>query len=142
MIEHLGTVVQIDGEKATVQLKPSEQCGATGVRCACCASMGVEPRRVQVDRGELEEGDLVCLSIASRTGYLSAFIVFGLPLILMVGGSVLAAALATNSTSGELPAIVGGLAGFVLGIVAGVVVNRRVADASCIEVRRISPNAP
>ncbi len=135
-ISHTGTVVEIHGGEATVELSRTEQCGSPGARCATCASASAKPHRVRVDGTGLQEGDAVCLSIPASAGYMSAFVLFGLPVILMVAGGAIGSAVAGDGSQAELPLIIGGLAGFLLGLATAVLVNAKVAGSGFIRVRR------
>lgn len=141
-VEHVGTVVHVDGGKALIQLKPSDQCGNIGFRCACCASVQPEARKVRVERGDLEEGDVVCVSIPAPSGYMSALILFVLPMALFVLGAVIGWIAKGKAPGDDMPVIIGGICGFALAVLVAVIVNRRASNAQNLEVRRVRQGGP
>jgi positive regulator of sigma E activity len=140
-IEHVGTVVRIQGADALVELKPSERCGAS-FRCACCSSVRPEPRTLKVGRSDLEQGDVVCVSIPAYAGYVSTLAVFVLPIVLMIGGAIVGWLVEGKTASHDLPIIIGGVCGFALAVVVAAFINRRMTTPGGLQVRRLKQDQP
>ena len=106
-VEHIGEVIAIEEDKAVVQLRPSEDC-KPGFGCACCASVRPEARRLRVQREDLEEGDVVSVSVPAYLGYVSTLTAFGLPGLTFLIGALIGAAIEGNQEAHGMPIIVGG----------------------------------
>ena len=135
-VEHVGSVVAVEGDRAVVQLKPSEAC-TTGFGCPCCASLRPEPRRIRVRRGELEEGDVVSVSVPAYVGYVGTLVVFVLPAVGFIAGAMVGWAFEGGSQAHGMPIIVGGVCGLAVAIGLATLVERKFADAASYEVRRV-----
>lgn len=135
-VEHVGTVVEVHGDEAVVQLDP-EQCGHSGFQCACSAAVRPEPRRVRVNRGELEEGDVVAVSAPAYLESMGVVTVFVLPLALAVAGAAVGLAMEGGSGSHDMAPIIGALAGFAVAVGLAAVVNRVLSRPGLFRVRRI-----
>jgi positive regulator of sigma E activity len=135
-MEHVGSVVAVEGDRAVVQLKPSEDC-KPGLGCACCASVSPEPRRLRVRRGELEEGDVVSVSVPAYLGYVGTAAAFGLPAVCFIAGALIGAGFEAGSEAHGMPIIVGAVCGLLAGFGLAMLVERRIADSSAYEVRRV-----
>lgn len=140
MIER-GTVSEIQDRLVSVQLELNEGCGA-------CGNEGCKKARRAVkaynrDRLALAEGDCVEIDIQGKAQLLGAFWVLGLPLILFGGGYVLgslAFPAASKAAEFEAPAALCGLAGLALGMLLGVIVQKRQRLESLPAViRKIEP---
>ncbi|KPK62428.1 MAG: hypothetical protein AMK73_06140 [Planctomycetes bacterium SM23_32] len=136
-VEHMGTVVEVTEDKAVVELKVGQVCESP-IRCACCTSVDAGPRRLRVPRGELEQGDEVCVAVPAYAGYVSALVVFALPILMFVVGAAVGWAVGGQDAANDAPIIVGGLGGFALAVLVAVLVNRRLGAARALQVRRIS----
>lgn len=140
-VEHVGTVVAIDGAKALVQLKPDESCGA-GFRCACCVSVRSQGRQMEVDGAGLEEGDFVCISVPVYTAYLSTLVIFVLPIVLLIAGGAVGWLVEGRTVAHDMSIIIGMACGFTLAVLVAIIVNRRMAAGGGIEVRRLKRTEP
>jgi len=115
-----GTVSEIRGKQLTVQLELNEGCGA-------CGNEGCKKARraVQAYNREdipLAEGDFVDIDIEGKAQFFGALWVLGLPLALFIGGYFLGRVL--FKAEGEGPAALVGLAGLLVGMVVGVLVQK------------------
>lgn len=133
-MEHIGEVVDIRDGEAVVRLR-GDTSAACGFSCSC-ASMGPEARTVRVEAEGLEVGDTVQVAIPAYTGYLSGFVVFILPIALVVAGIAVGGMLEPGQAN-DIGPIVGGVIGFALAIGVAVAVNRALGRAERFEVRRI-----
>jgi hypothetical protein len=135
-VEHVGSVVAIEGDRAVVQLKPSEDC-KPGLGCACCASVSPEPRRLRVQRGELEEGDVVSVLVPAYLGYVSTVAAFGLPAVGFIAGALIGAAVEGHSEAHGMAIIVGAVGGLLAGVGIAMLVEHRFINNAAYEVRRL-----
>jgi len=134
--EYVGTVISIEGDKAVVQLRAHRSC-ASVFGCACCSNMRPEATTVRVERGDLEEGDTVQVSVPAYAGYVSTFPLFVLPMILTIAGLPVGGWLEGGGSAHGMPTIIGGVLGFLLAVLIAVVVNRALSDARNYEVQRL-----
>jgi positive regulator of sigma E activity len=138
MIEHVGTVVEVEGDRAVVELETNESCG-TGAACGCCAALQTGRRRLQVERDGLEAGDSVEVTMPASSGYLSALVVFGLPMLLFVVGMLVGQQFVPPGGPNGMAPIVGGVAGLAVALVVAALVNRALSTGkNGIRVRRLT----
>ncbi|MHC5033751.1 MAG: SoxR reducing system RseC family protein [Planctomycetota bacterium] len=140
-LEHVGKVVKVSESSALVELSPSE-CRAAGFACSCCASALAGPRTLKVARDALKKGDVVRVSVPAYVGYLSTFVVFILPIVLIVTGAIVGWIVAGEAGAEDTPIIVGGVCGFALAVAVALAVNHRLADARTCEVNRLEQDEP
>jgi len=136
-VDHAGTVVRVDGGRATIEIKTGERCSTFAYRCACCRSLEQEGKRIRVPRGEWKEGDVVCVSIPVYSSYLGTFVTLGLPLILFIAGAAAGWFIEARAGAHDTGIIMGGLCGFGVAVVVAAVVNRKLSNASGFDVRRV-----
>lgn len=128
-----GTVKEIQGRLATVQLEQTEGCDA-------CHNEGCKVKRQAIqawnrDDMALAEGDEVEVEVEGKAQLEGALWVLGLPLLLFVAGYFALRALTPGAT--ELPAALGGLGGLCLGMVIGVSVQKRKKLESLPRISRV-----
>ena len=124
MIEHVGTVVALEGDQAVVELRSGESCEAGPLvgrlgACGCCAGARPE-RRLRVERAGLEAGDTVRVSVPAYAGYVRAAAVYGLPLAGFVAGLIVGGRFEPPGGANGTATIVGGLAGLAVAGAAAV----------------------
>jgi len=137
MIEHVGTVLEVEGEKATIELESNESCGL-GAACGCCSAMQSGRRRLRVERNGLEPGDKVEVSMPAYSGYISALVVFGLPLALFVVGMLIGAQFKPEGRPNDAAIIIGGVGGLLVAAVVATLVNRLMTTGkNRTQVRRL-----
>jgi positive regulator of sigma E activity len=107
------------------------------MRCACCGVASTGARTIEVPRGDLEEGERVCVSVPLYAGYLSTLVVFVLPIVLALAGGVVGWVLEGRTTAHDLSIIVGGLCGFAVAVAVAALVNRRLSSEANLEVHRL-----
>ncbi len=90
----------------------------------------------------LEMGDRVRVSLPVYTGYLGTFVVFFLPLLLVVAGMLVGSAFGEGSGAVDAPTAAGGAAGFALAVAVGWMVNRFLSSADRNQVARLSEFGP
>jgi len=119
-----GTVVSVNGQRATVRLdhRRTEACGS----CCACSAFGAGLPTVQVERGELQEGDRVLVRIPQVSSALSILLIFVLPLALFMLGIWLGQRLEGGERVGNL-SVLGGVAGLLAALLTAWLVNRALA---------------
>jgi len=137
-VDHVGTVVRVDGGKATIEVRAAEQCFTFAYRCACCDPKAPETKKIRVPRGELKAGDVVCVSIPAYRSYLSTLVVLGLPAALFAAGATVGWLLEERAGAHDLGVIMGGLCGFAVAVVVAVLVNRKLYDSAKFDVRAVA----
>lgn len=138
MIEHVGTVVEVDGDRALVELETNESCGS-GAACGCCSAMQSGRRRLHVERSDLQAGDSVEVTMPAASAYLSALTVFGLPLVLFLAGILIGQMFALPDGSIGMAPIIGGVAGLAAAALIAMGVNRALSKGkNRIRVRRLA----
>jgi positive regulator of sigma E activity len=115
-----GTVKEIRDRLVTVQLELQEGCSA-------CSNARCKDNRQSIqaynrDGLALSEGDGVEVEIQGKAQLEGAFWILGMPLALFVGGYFAGRALFPGAS--EAPAALSGLAGLVLGMLVGVLVQK------------------
>lgn len=84
--EERATVIEVRGDRATVQMKPTPHCGG----CAMSAMCQAGTLRLELDAVDgLEPGQTVILSVDQSLAMRSILLLFGLPLAGLVAGAVL-----------------------------------------------------
>lgn len=87
--EDIGRVISVDGNHARVEIQRGGGCGSCAMRGFCFKKGEPAVFEVQTDI-PLKEGDLVDIEIAASTRVGSALLIFGLPLLLMFLGFLIA----------------------------------------------------
>jgi sigma-E factor negative regulatory protein RseC len=124
MEKEIGNVVKIEGDKADVLLHSREVCGHCGARFSCVAGSGVDRIMTVSNRLNASVGDKVEIEISEKTKVLSAFLLFFMPLLLIIVGYYLANIFSHSEESGILGAVIGFfLSGFILWIVNKIIVR-------------------
>ena len=135
-IEHVGTVIEIDGQEAIVELK-GNACNPSSFACSCCPSFRPEPVKLRVERSGLEQGDTVRVFVPAYTGYLSTLVVFVLPLVLTIVGLLLGSGLEPSEGAHGTSTVVGGIAGFLLAVAVALLVNRWLTGTGHYDVQQV-----
>lgn len=133
-VEDTGIVLTVGPQKATIRLdhKRAEDCRG----CCACAAFGGEAFTVDVERGELQEGDRVRVRLPRVSEYLSMLLVFGFPVALFMGGLAVGRAFEKTERIGTA-AMVGAIIGLVVAFLLAWVVNRMVISKAVPEVSRL-----
>jgi positive regulator of sigma E activity len=119
MIER-GMVTAIQDKLVTVQLEMQEGCAACSN--ANCKSNRQEIKTYNRDGISLSDGESVEVAIEGKSQAIGAFWVLGMPLALFVGAYFVGRFLFPGANEG--PAALCGLAGLVIGMVAGVLIQK------------------
>jgi positive regulator of sigma E activity len=114
-MQETGRILRLDAKHAVLAVTPHDpgRCGS----CGCCGGAGATSRELVLNRSDhpeladARESDAVVFRIDAPNAGVAAAILFGLPLICLGAGALLA----WHVTRSETGAILGGGAGFFLG---------------------------
>lgn len=138
MMEHVGTVVAVEGDRAVVELEAGADCGAAA-SCGCCAGQR-SARRLQVERAGLQTGDTVEVSVPAYAGRLRALLVYGLPPAGLVAGLIVGGRYEPAGGANDMGTITGGLAGLLVAGAAALLAGRLLSTGrNRAQVRRVEP---
>ncbi|MBM4041608.1 MAG: SoxR reducing system RseC family protein [Planctomycetes bacterium] len=91
-----GTVVGMEGRLARVRMKPGPECG----RCCACSALGGGDRELEIESGlPLRVGSRVVVEIAQGSPWLSALLLFVLPLAGLLSVMIVGAQTGMNQSS-------------------------------------------
>ena len=115
-MEHAGVVCEATGDRACVVLERTEGCGSCRHETACCAGRG-NATIAASNPVKAQPGDLVRLNVESSSVVLSAAVLFGLPLVMLIAGCVIGLTCTSWRGGGAIGAVIGfalsvGLAGW------------------------------
>jgi len=136
-MQHVGVVESVGDGKAELVLNAppgGEACGS----CRACAATAMGGRRLTVERDGLKKGDAVRVTMTVPSAYVSALIVFVVPMAMFIAGMAVAGRFEPADGSG-LVTLLGGLAGVVLAVAAAMTVNRQFTRRHPPAVERIDP---
>lgn len=120
MIEQAGIVVRVDGESAWVETERRSSCGDCSAQAGCGHALlgktfGKRFTEVQVINAPgVKLGECVVLGVREDALLKSSFAVYLIPLLGMLVGAMAGTSLV--SLAGDMPALIGGAAGFVAGL--------------------------
>lgn len=134
-IERIGVVTAVSDEEARVSIRPPAERDCSS--CCACAMGAERGRKLQVKRSDLREGDCVRITMPVCSGYLSALVVFVVPMVLTIAGMLVGARFEPDSGAGAAT-LVGGGAGFALAVVIALLVNGAVTGRRRYVVEHIS----
>ncbi|MFW5856864.1 MAG: SoxR reducing system RseC family protein [Planctomycetota bacterium] len=142
-----GRIAAIRDDTIIVEMMPKASARCAACRCCGDAASG-GGHRLTLRRGDharladAAEGDLVTLDLALPNAGLAAFLLFGLPLLTLLAGAVIAAWLAPER---ESTVVLGGGAGLVFGGLcvwaAGRSIETRPGGVTVVEVEKASTAA-
>jgi len=121
-----GKVIKVEGNKMIVWLSGGSQCTHCAAREACRALAG-GGRQIELPKiNGIKPGSRVIIRYKSRSRVFSAFVVFILPLLFLIGGYITFDALFRS----EGQAILGSLLGLLLGFLIARLIDRLVSHRS------------
>jgi positive regulator of sigma E activity len=120
-----GRIITVDGGRATVCFEPAMVCENCAASHLCQAGKAQQTMLVE-NSMNAQVGDLVLVEQTSGKALLSAFLLFGLPVILALIG------LSLSMRRGEVWALFCGIGGFALGLVIAKIINNMLARKSLI----------
>jgi len=123
----LGLVMESNGSIIVVQPQVSSACKSCGSNSVCFPSEGNSPKVEVNNLVNAEVGDRVRLKQAEAPKIVASLIVFGIPVITILGGTVLGMNSTGDSAGG---AASGGIAGFALGMLLVSFLNRFMKSTS------------
>ena len=123
MIEEQARVVAVDDGMVEMQVQRQTACDACSVNKGCgtgvlAKAIGVKPMRLRVRSAlPLKVGDTVIVGIEDRMLVRSSFLVYALPLLLLLAGALFADFMAANLAveNSDIVTIAGGIGGLMAG---------------------------
>jgi sigma-E factor negative regulatory protein RseC len=122
MIEEQAIVVELQGERALLEIERSRPCGICGATRGCGLSIWGRffSRRSNkfsaANQIDAKVGDRVVVGVEEGALFSSAMISYVLPLSLLLGGALLGASFATITPARDLCAAVGAFVGLFAGL--------------------------
>lgn len=118
MIEETGIVVALEGEHAWLETQAKSACGHCSVGKSCGTSLlarwfGSKRNSIQVvNHLGLQQGDTAVIGVSNELLIKSAFMVYMLPLIMMIMTATVISAMGANNAMVATSSLLGLLAGF------------------------------
>jgi positive regulator of sigma E activity len=128
--EDVGTVVQVRGKQVRVELTRGAGCKSCSMRGMCFGRNTPAVFDLETEL-ELQEGDRVQLEIAPGTRILSSLLVFGMPMLFLFGGFLIA-----SRWLGELPSIGIAFAATLLSFIIMKFIDRRLGNRIQVSIGR------
>lgn len=131
MIEATGIVRELEGSQALVEVQRRTACGGCASQDGCGTSViaawfGRRPSRLWVRAPTpVRVGETVVVSLPEAMLLQASLLMYLLPVLGLVGGAALGSLLAGAATGGDLPGIAGGVLGLLAGLGAS---HARAAD--------------
>jgi len=114
MEEEIGTIVEVSGDQAVVEMETGEYCSHCAAKSAC-QPMGGTRRRVVVNNIQVAQvGDRAALSYRAKSRIMAASLVFLLPVICLFLGYFLGNFLFEGEGAKVISALVGLSIGFLV----------------------------
>jgi len=121
--EERAMVVSVAGGRATVELEPHEGCGS----CGLCLAAG-KKMRLELDAIDgVRPGQAVIVAIERSVSFRIAFMLFGLPLVGLVGGVVIGQVWPVPGATVDASSLLCAAALLVAGLFAAILYDRKVA---------------
>jgi len=140
-IQHVGFVAGVTDDRAEVHVWAPGRGAGCRLGCAACSTGRGGVRKLRVARADLQEGDYVRVTMPACSTYVSALVVFALPMALFVVGAALGARFEPAPGGHGAGTIAGALAGLAAAVVIAVFVNRKVTGDRHLTVTRMTPGA-
>ena len=121
MLEEEGRVIKIDGDYAVIHTERGSSCGSCSAKSSCHAMGGSDEKTMEmraVNDAGAKVGDRVKVAIDSIVFLKSSFLVYVVPLVVMIAGGIAGDSYARNYMPGADADLVAGGAGIVSLIVA------------------------
>lgn len=124
MVEERGVVVRVEGSRAEVAFVRQAACGSCSAKTACGSGVlgelfGRRRHRVWMENTiEAEAGDHVVVGIREGEFVATSLMAYLLPLLTLFAGAMVAESYLAGTAETELPTVLGGMAGLVLGLYA------------------------
>jgi sigma-E factor negative regulatory protein RseC len=124
MIEETATVIAVDGDQVLVQTQRRSSCQACSVKQGCGTSVlakvvGTRSSQIRVDNLlGAQVGDQIALGIEETALVKGSFLVYALPLVMMLAFALLAELMTWSlGWNAELPVILAAATGFSLSVI-------------------------
>jgi positive regulator of sigma E activity len=138
-----GIVIEIRGDKILVETGTASLCGGCSASHSCAMSPDGLSRRLWMDNDRgARVGDGVTFEIAEKAVVAAAAVVYLLPVLMLVSGTVLGASAGGRfDLGGDLPLIAGGIAGLLVSVpvswaLSAVMKKKNIAVPRLIDITR------
>jgi sigma-E factor negative regulatory protein RseC len=122
LIEEQAVVLRVDGSRAHLEIERNKPCGLCGATRGCGVSLwgrlfGHHSRSFAVDNNlGAAEGDRVIVGVDEGILLSGSLSVYLLPLVLICAGGLLGSSMAASRSTSDFYAVIGALAGLLLGL--------------------------
>ena len=117
MIEDIGRVVKIAGDKAFVEVERGSACAQCGLQEVEELTAGGKPVFEAINMANAKPGDKVKVQVQSVTYMKASFFIYGLPVLLMLIGAMLGVYVAGEfNKSSDIMSVLFGFGGLAVGI--------------------------
>jgi len=117
MIEDIGRVVKIAGDKAFVEIERSSACAQFGLQELEELTAGGRPVFEAINMASAKPGDKVKVQMRSVAYMKASFFIYGLPVLLLIIGAILGVYVAGEfNKSSDIMSVLFGFGGLVIGI--------------------------
>lgn len=134
MIEDIGKVIRITGDKAFVEVERTSACAQCGLQ-EVEELAGEKPIFVALNKANADVGDMVKVRVQSVAYIKASMYIYGIPVLLLVIGAVLGVYLAEklNKSSDAMSALFG-ICGLIIGILFLFLFRKRVTKKEYMPV--------
>lgn len=134
MIEDIGRIVRITGDKAFVEVERTSACAQCGLQ-EVEELAGEKPIFVALNKANADVGDMVKVRVQSVAYIKASMYIYGIPVLLLVIGAVLGVYLAEklNKSSDAMSALFG-ICGLIIGILFLFLFRKRVTKKEYMPV--------
>jgi sigma-E factor negative regulatory protein RseC len=117
MIEDIGTVVRVAGDKAFIEVERTSACAQCGLQ-EVEEVAGGKPVFVAINKAQANAGDMVKVRVESVAYMKASLFIYGIPILFLISGAILGAYLAgrSNKSVDTMSAFFGFL-GLIVGII-------------------------
>ena len=118
MIEDIGKVVKISGDKAFVEVEQSSACAQCGLQEVEELAAGGKPIFEALNMAKANIGDKVKVRVESAAYMKASVFIYGIPVLLLIMGAVLGVYLAAKfNKSTDIMSALFGMCGLIVGII-------------------------
>lgn len=134
MVEDIGKVIRITGDKAFVEVERTSACAQCGLQ-EVEELAGEKPIFVALNKANADVGDMVKVRVQSAAYIKASMYIYGIPVLLLVIGAVLGVYLAEklNKSSDAMSALFG-ICGLIIGILFLFLFRKRVTKKEYMPV--------
>lgn len=134
-----GVIVKVRNGIAVLEVDPLNACNSCASRHSCASMAMTAKRKIRVRDHNFTPGDTVEFYFREQPILRSSFIIYGLPVLMIVAGMFAGAALGHRLVDdSDLASGIGGLAGFGISLALSSLYSRRLSGSSSCEPEILS----